>query len=139
MTPGSYLVVEDTNLNGHPVVPNFGPGPMEAVRDFLRERSDFKPDTEQEKFYLSFNPTGYLRRGSSRLSPPTLRPAVVQAEAVPSSGRTNATVGGPHMLPRFAATVAVLLLLFVGLPEMLGDHPYDPRPSAWPEDITDHV
>jgi hypothetical protein len=30
--------------------------------------------------------------------------------------------------------VAVLLLalFFVGLPELLGDQPYDPDPSAWP-------
>jgi cephalosporin hydroxylase len=62
VTPGSYLVVEDTNLNGHPVMPNFGPGPKEAVVDFLRERSDFRQDAEQEKFFLTFNPGGYLRR-----------------------------------------------------------------------------
>ena len=27
---------------------------------------------------------------------------------------------------------AMLLLLLVGVPEMLGDRPYDPEPSAWP-------
>jgi cephalosporin hydroxylase len=64
VTPGSYLVVEDTNLNGHPVVPKFGAGPMEAVRDFLGERHDFAPDPDQEKFFLSFNPSGYLRRAA---------------------------------------------------------------------------
>ena len=69
VTPGSYLVVEDTNLNGHPVVADFGPGPMEAVREFLRDRSEFRADSEQEKFFLSFNPSGYLRRVSPRVSP----------------------------------------------------------------------
>jgi cephalosporin hydroxylase len=62
VTPGSYLVVEDTNLNGNPVEPGFGAGPMEAVREFLAERSDFAVDAEQEKFFLTFNPSGYLRR-----------------------------------------------------------------------------
>src|SRR5262249_49042628 len=68
VTPGSYLVVEDTNLSGHPVVRSFGPGPMEAIRDFLRERSDFEPDAEQEKFFMSFNPGGYLRRAHAASS-----------------------------------------------------------------------
>jgi len=62
VTPGSYLVVEDTNVNGHPVLPDFGPGPMEALQDFLGERPDFAPDVAQEKFLLTFNPRGYLRR-----------------------------------------------------------------------------
>lgn len=64
VSPGSYLVVEDTNLNDHPVVPGFGPGPMEAVEEFLRERDDFEPDASAEKFLLTFNPRGYLRRKS---------------------------------------------------------------------------
>jgi cephalosporin hydroxylase len=62
VTPGSYVVVEDTNVNGHPVRPDFGPGPMEAVDLFLRERADFSIDGAREKFFLSFNPRGYLRR-----------------------------------------------------------------------------
>jgi cephalosporin hydroxylase len=65
VTPGSYLVVEDTNLNDHPLLPGFGPGPMEAVDEFLRERDDFEPDPSAEKFLLTFNPRGYLRRKPS--------------------------------------------------------------------------
>jgi cephalosporin hydroxylase len=62
VTPGSYLIVEDTNINGNPVLPKFGPGPMEAVSEFLRSRTDFEIDRECEKFFLTFNPGGYLRR-----------------------------------------------------------------------------
>lgn len=59
---GGYLIVEDTNINGHPVYKSFGPGPMEAVNDFLAENKNFVIDREQEKFYLTFNPRGYLKR-----------------------------------------------------------------------------
>jgi len=60
VTKGSYLIVEDTNLNGHPVWPKFGPGPMEAVSQFLQENKDFTIDKTKEKFYMTFNPNGYL-------------------------------------------------------------------------------
>jgi cephalosporin hydroxylase len=66
VTAGSFLIVEDTNLNGHPVEPNYGPGPMEAVNAFLSERGDFEIDPRWEKFFLSFSPRGYLRRRAAR-------------------------------------------------------------------------
>ena len=62
VTPGSYVIVEDTQLNGHPVWPDFGPGPMEAVDIFLSENDEFVIDTSREKFYLTWNPRGYLKR-----------------------------------------------------------------------------
>ena len=62
VTPGCYLVVEDTNVNGHPVSPGFGPGPMEAVTEFLGTTDDFEVDRGREKLMLTFNPSGYLRR-----------------------------------------------------------------------------
>lgn len=59
---GSYLIVEDTNVNGHPAHPTFGPGPWEAVDAFLQTTDTFAVDREREKFLMTFNPRGYLRR-----------------------------------------------------------------------------
>jgi cephalosporin hydroxylase len=59
---GNYLIVEDTNINGHLVYPGWGAGPMEAVEEFLRNRKDFEIDRTREKFLLTFNPKGFLRR-----------------------------------------------------------------------------
>ena len=62
VTKRSYLIVEDTNINGHPVVPSFGLGPMEAVEEFLKENKNFAVDKSKEKFYITFNPKGYLQK-----------------------------------------------------------------------------
>lgn len=59
---GGHIIVEDTNINGHPVRPEFGPGPMEAVKKFLKENDNFVVDKSKEKFYMTFNPDGYLQR-----------------------------------------------------------------------------
>jgi cephalosporin hydroxylase len=62
VTEGSYLIVEDTNLNAWS---DFGPGPLEAVTEFLAEDDRFVVDRSLEKFMMTFNPSGYLlRRGS---------------------------------------------------------------------------
>jgi cephalosporin hydroxylase len=57
-----YLIVEDTNVNGHPALPEFGPGPMEAVTRFLAENGDFEIDRRCERFLMTLNPSGYLKR-----------------------------------------------------------------------------
>lgn len=62
VTPGSYLIVEDTNVNERPVLPEHGPGPAEAVEAFLAEHPEFHVDRGREKLLMTFNPGGYLRR-----------------------------------------------------------------------------
>jgi cephalosporin hydroxylase len=59
---GSYLIVQDTDINGHPVLANFGPGPMEAVVEFLREDDRFEVDRAQERLMFTMHPSGYLKR-----------------------------------------------------------------------------
>src|SRR5689334_19022936 len=53
VSPGCYLIVDDTNVNGHPAVPEHGPGPMEALVPFLEARPDFQSDPARERFMLS--------------------------------------------------------------------------------------
>jgi cephalosporin hydroxylase len=62
VTRESYLIVEDTNINGNPVRSKFGPGPMEAAKEFLKMNDGFIIDRSREKFYLTFNPDGYLKK-----------------------------------------------------------------------------
>ncbi len=62
VTPGCYLVVEDTNVNGRPVLPEHGPGPAEAVACFLLDHPEFETDLSREKFFVTANPGGYLKR-----------------------------------------------------------------------------
>jgi cephalosporin hydroxylase len=59
---GAHLVVEGTHAGGHPVTTRFRRGPWAAVRDFLAETDDFAVDEDMHKFFLTFNPRGYLRR-----------------------------------------------------------------------------
>jgi cephalosporin hydroxylase len=62
VTKGSYMIIEDSNINGNPVMPNWGAGPFEAIQKFLSENDSFEVDKGCEKFYMSFNPSGYLKK-----------------------------------------------------------------------------
>jgi cephalosporin hydroxylase len=62
VSPGCYMIVEDSCVNGNPLVPEHGPGPAEAIALFLQETKDFKTDLSRERFLLTFNPGGYLLR-----------------------------------------------------------------------------
>lgn len=61
---GDYMVVEDSNLNGHPVDWSFGPGPYEAIEEYFRLfPDDYESDLERErKFGFTFATRGFLRR-----------------------------------------------------------------------------
>lgn len=59
---GGYVVVENTVLNGRPVASGFGPGPHEAVVGLLARHGDFVPDPTAERYTLTFNRGGYLKR-----------------------------------------------------------------------------
>jgi cephalosporin hydroxylase len=99
VSPGSYLIVEDTNINGHPVLPDFGPGPMEAVEIFLAENSEFKVDESCEKFLLTQNPRGYLRRiANNQEAKHFIKMAPVQVTSAPRLA---------HQLPEPTLTAGV--------------------------------
>ena len=61
VTPASYLVVEDTNVNGHPVYPEHGPGPQEALDAWLPKQEDFRIDEGKATKYL-FSMHTWLKR-----------------------------------------------------------------------------
>lgn len=56
VTPGSYLVVEDTSLFGELF------GAAEAVEDWLPTQTEFARDPRCERFLITAHPGGYLRR-----------------------------------------------------------------------------
>jgi cephalosporin hydroxylase len=55
------VVVEDTILGGNPVWPAFGSRPALAVEEIVQE-GDFVHDRSLERFALTFNVGGFLRR-----------------------------------------------------------------------------
>jgi cephalosporin hydroxylase len=63
VSPGSYLVVEDTNSDGVPVFPG-SVGPTAALQVFLPtpEGRHFTQDVSREAMVLTFNPGGWLKR-----------------------------------------------------------------------------
>jgi cephalosporin hydroxylase len=63
VSEGCYLIVEDTGVGL--VLPDYGPGPAEAVEEFLKRDSSFSVDRGCEKFFITVQPGGYLQRRSA--------------------------------------------------------------------------
>lgn len=59
---GGYLIVQDSNVNGHPALATFGPGPMEAIDEFMADNTDFVIDRSRERLLFTFSPRGFLKR-----------------------------------------------------------------------------
>jgi hypothetical protein len=78
---GDYIIVEDSNLDGHPVYPGWGPSPFDAVTEFLAlNRRAFRRDVAREAKF-----------GWTQAAPaPRPRPAPA--------------IGHPHPRPRPPAT-----------------------------------
>lgn len=64
VTTGQFLVVEDTNIGGHPVLVDWqgGPGPHAAVEAFLARYPDFQRNVVAERYLLTMHPGGWLQR-----------------------------------------------------------------------------
>lgn len=57
---GGYVIVEDSNIGQ--IRKDLLPGPLEAIETFLARTDEFEIDRSREKFLITHNPSGYLRR-----------------------------------------------------------------------------
>ncbi len=62
VSPGSYLIAEDSCFDYYPAWPEFGAGPARAVREFMQSNTEFEIDRQQERHMLTFAPIGFLRK-----------------------------------------------------------------------------
>jgi cephalosporin hydroxylase len=62
--PGDYVVVEDGIINGHPVLPDWGEGPFEALAEYYeRYPGDYAHDIDREmRFGFTCALNGFLIR-----------------------------------------------------------------------------
>jgi cephalosporin hydroxylase len=58
----SYIIVNDTNIGGHPALEWKESSPWDAVHRFVVEHPEFEIDVDAEKHMLTQCPEGYLKR-----------------------------------------------------------------------------
>jgi cephalosporin hydroxylase len=57
---GCYVIVEDSNIGR--IRKDLMPGPLQSIEAFIASSDEFEIDHAREKFLITFNPSGYLRR-----------------------------------------------------------------------------
>lgn len=63
VTPGCYMIVEDSNVGGFPIEHDYATGgPHAAITEWLPNHPEFSVDTSCERYILTMNPDGYLLR-----------------------------------------------------------------------------
>lgn len=65
VTLGSYLIIEDSFLDLFRAGDGVGvmhDGPLKAIEEFIRTHPDFQVDQDCERYLLTYNPKGYLKR-----------------------------------------------------------------------------
>lgn len=62
VTGGQYLVVEDTEISGHPVLEDSGPGPYEACEKWFPKHPEFKHDEMKQTQYMWSSHNWYKRQ-----------------------------------------------------------------------------
>ena len=76
---GDYFIVEDSICH-HGLATGPKPGPYEAIEAFVAENSDFQIDRSRERFFITWNPKGFLKRTAE-----THRSAAVTATSTAQS------------------------------------------------------
>lgn len=65
VTAGSYLIVEDGVMDlfrPGDGIGTFAAGPLPAIETFLGEHPEFVVDTARERYVMTYNPKGFLKR-----------------------------------------------------------------------------
>ena len=61
VSPGCYFIIED-GICKEDYIDGPKPGPFEAIHEFISKNSEFQIDKKMEKFLLTYNPDGFLKR-----------------------------------------------------------------------------